>query len=144
MQDATVWRAMCEKLKFAQDDVEGDATILQMMETIEMACHVEAHPVAVIHYARTQMDRKMFDLETLAFMRSNLLEHAELDAKDVPPPPDSPDFHPPSDYIRGNGNPVTVPPKTPSKKRRLDFDEPTQRMTPESDDDADVDDKLRD
>lgn len=73
MSDATVWRGLCEKAKFATDDVEGDGIICLLKETIEMANHCDAHPVGLIHFARTSHGRPVWDLDTLDYLQANML-----------------------------------------------------------------------
>jgi len=87
MSDATTWRGLCEKVKYAMDDTEGIGLLCLIAETIEIANHCDSHPVGLIHFARTAHDRKVWDLETIDYLKANLLpaeddHHVEVDHDD--------------------------------------------------------------
>lgn len=96
MSDATTWRGLCEKLKYATDDTEGIAMLCLIGETIELANHCDAHPVGLIHYARTEHGKPVWDLDTLDYLKGNMLPQEEQpvdidqDVDDLPATPPSP------------------------------------------------------
>lgn len=95
MSDATTWRGLCEKLKYAIDDTEGIAMLCLIGETIELANHCDAHPVGLIHYARTEHGKPVWDLDTLDYLKGNMLpaednHPVEIDEDDGPTPPNTP------------------------------------------------------
>lgn len=118
MQDATTWRGICEKAKYASDEVDGDAIIALLLETIEIAGHCDTHPIGIIHFARTQHDRKVWDLDTLDYLQANLLGEQT--------PPGSPR--------------ETEPPGAPVKRRR-DYEATQPDFLQEDTVDLDADDK---
>jgi hypothetical protein len=78
MMDANTWRSICEKAKFATDDTEGEGILCLISETIAMAGHCDAHPIALIHLARTQYERKVWDLDALDYMKEHMLHDASV------------------------------------------------------------------
>ena len=95
MSDATTWRSLCEKVKYAIDDTEGIGLLCLIAETIEIANHCDGHPVALIHYARTAHGRPVWDLETVDYLKANMLpadaDHpVDVDDDDGPTPPTTP------------------------------------------------------
>lgn len=84
--DATTWRALCEKAKYAIDDTEGLGVVCLIGETIAMANHCDAHPIALINFARTSHGRPVWDLDTLDYLQAHLLDDDEVGAKTPSPP----------------------------------------------------------
>lgn len=89
--DAMHWRALCEKAKFARDDIEGESYLELLIDTVEMAAHCESHPIGLINFARTQFGAKTWDIDVLHMLKDNLLvddqeggssEHPEVDVDD--------------------------------------------------------------
>lgn len=76
--DATTWRALCEKAKYAIDDTEGLGVVCLIGETIAMANHCDAHPIALINFARTSHGRPVWDLDTLDYLQAHLLEEEDV------------------------------------------------------------------
>lgn len=117
MSDATTWRSLCEKAKYAMDDIEGQGILCLIAETIDIANHCDGHPVGLIHFARTEHGRAVWDLESVDFLKANMLpaeaDHpVEIDDDDSPTPPSTPNdpFH---------GKRKVSAPQAPSKKRVL-------------------------
>lgn len=79
--DATTWRALCEKAKYAIDDTEGLGLVCLIGETIAMANHCDAHPIALINFARTSHGRPVWDLDTLDYLQAHLLDDQDVDAE---------------------------------------------------------------
>lgn len=73
MADAMTWRCLCEKVKFAQDDAEASALFAVVNDTIEIAAHCQTHPVGLIHFARTSLGVKNWDMDAIEFVKDNLL-----------------------------------------------------------------------
>lgn len=138
MHDAAVWRNLCEKAKYAQDDVEGDGIMALLFETISMAGHCDTHVIGLLHFARTTYDRGTWDIDTIDYLSKNLLAEP---SKTV----DNLDLAIPGSPPRRAVESKTAAPAQPRAKRRLEYeDQATQPYTPPSDVDEDVDDKLRD
>lgn len=76
--DACHWRSLCEKAKYAQDDIEGESYLELLVETIEMAAHCESHPIGLISFARTSYGAKTWDIDTLHMMKDQLLDEDEI------------------------------------------------------------------
>lgn len=83
--DATTWRALCEKAKYAIDDTEGLGVVCLIGETIAMANHCDAHPIALINFARTSHGRPVWDLDTLDYLQAHLLDEDEVSAQTTEP-----------------------------------------------------------
>lgn len=83
--DATTWRALCEKAKYAIDDTEGLGVVCLIGETIAMANHCDAHPIALIHFARTSHGRPVWDLDTLDYLQAHLLDDEDVVQTTSPP-----------------------------------------------------------
>lgn len=125
MSDATTWRSLCEKVKYAYDDVEGEGLLCLIAETIEMANHCDAHPVGLIHFARTQYGRPMWDLESLDHLKANM----------VNPEEDHPDLQADQDDV--------TPPLSPAhSKRKVAPPAPRKRPLPEASQPWDMDDDV--
>lgn len=75
--DATSWRSICEKAKYAQDDVEGDSILELLLETIELAAHCETHPIGIMNFARTSFGQKSWDIDSAHYLREHLLDDGE-------------------------------------------------------------------
>ena len=118
MSDATVWRGLCEKAKFAMDDTEGVGILCLLSETVAMANHCDSHPIGLIHFARTSHGRPVWDLDTLDYLKDHLLDEVSST------PPGSPEMAVPGALD-----------DRPRTKRRLNFEE---QATQPSDTDDDV------
>lgn len=95
MSDATTWRSLCEKAKYAMDDTEGIGLLCLIAETIEIANHCDGHPIAVINYARCEHGRAVWDLESVDYLKAHMLPAEEahpvdIDQDDGPTPPNTP------------------------------------------------------
>lgn len=92
MSDATTWRSLCEKAKFAMDDNEGVGILCLLSETVAMANHCDSHPIGLIHYARTAHGRPVWDLDTLDYLSNNMVnsDSEESPAQAVTSTPDAP------------------------------------------------------
>lgn len=77
MQDAITWRGICEKAKFARDDVESSAWFAVICDTIDVAAHCQTHPIGLIHFGRTSMGLKNWDMDAIEFLKDNLLTTGE-------------------------------------------------------------------
>lgn len=122
MSDATAWRTLCEKAKFAMDDTEGIGILCLLSETVAMANHCDSHPVGLIHFARTSHRRPVWDLDTLDFLQQNLL------SEEPNTPPGTP-----------NQDPAASPTyeghlKEKKRRRLLVEDQPTQPYASDDDD----------
>lgn len=106
MSDATTWRGLCEKAKFAMDDTEGVGILCLLSETVAMANHCDSHPIGLIHFARTSHGRPVWDLDTLDYLKDHLLDEVSST------PPGSPEMAVPGALD-----------DRPRTKRRLDFEE---------------------
>lgn len=113
MSDATAWRSLCEKLKHAMDDTEGIAMLCLIGETIELANHCDAHPVGLIHYARTEHGKPVWDLDTLDYLKANMLPQEDQPAIDIDADDDDIPSTPPSPKRK------LAAPGAPSRKRVL-------------------------
>lgn len=82
------WRSLCERVKYARDDIEGESLLELMIETIEVAAHCNSHPIGLIAFARTNFGAKTWDIDTVHMLKDNLLgddeipEGSEVDADD--------------------------------------------------------------
>lgn len=77
MSDATTWRSLCEKAKYAIDDQEGVGILCLVSETIAMANHCDSHPIGLIHFARTAHGQAVWDLDALDYMQAHMLDDDE-------------------------------------------------------------------
>jgi len=123
MSDATTWRSLCEKVKFALDDIEGEGLLVLIQETIMMAQHCGTHPIGLIHYARTEHGRVVWDVDSLDYLRAHLLPEEEQ-ALDVRTPPASPE--PSKRKVQA--------PSAPRKRRLVEEMQATQPQDDMSDD----------
>lgn len=86
--DAQEWRALCTRFAHGTESGEGSAIDL-MMETLDLANHVDCHPIGLIHFARTKMGRGTWNNDTVEFLKANML------ADDAEPADE--DYNPSSD-----------------------------------------------
>lgn len=94
MSDATTWRSLCEKAKYAIDDQEGVGILCLVSETIAMANHCDSHPIGLIHFARTAHGQAVWDLDALDYMQAHMLDDGErvpFSNPDGPTPPGTPE-----------------------------------------------------
>jgi hypothetical protein len=115
MSDATTWRSLCEKAKYAMDDIEGQGILCLIAETIDIANHCDGHPVGLIHWARTEHGRPVWDLESVDYLKANMLpaeavHHVDDDDDTVQSPPTTPN---PADGVTCPGAP---------KRKRLTYE----------------------
>jgi len=116
MSDATTWRGVCEKAKYAFDDIEGLGIISLVGETIDMASHCNTHPIALIHFARTVHGRPVWDLDTIDYLKENMLSDDEKDSNDIV------DIDAPEGVVWGSDDEADT--------GNMGGDQPTQPMSP--------------
>jgi len=85
---AQTWRALAEKFKYTIDTGDGSAVDL-MFETLALAEKCDAHPIGIIHHARTAMGRPVWDRDTVEFMKANLVASEDEVDEDYNPNPSS-------------------------------------------------------
>lgn len=145
--DATTWRGLCEKAKYAMDDTEGLGVVCLIGETIAMAHHCDTHPIALIHFARTSHGRPVWDLDTIDYLSAHM-----LDDDNAPQPVDDdqssddgfnlPDEIPPTQPMSMPQSPPAFPTQEEARKKRR---RPLfGRKSKTDDDDLDIDDIPRD
>jgi len=141
------WTSLCEKAKYSHSgDGSGDELKL-LYQTLDLADHLDVHPIGLLTYARSEMRLHDWTLEAIKAVRDTLLQEDEEAAEN-----DSNGNSAGSDDETEVTDEVLVCPGAPQKKARtahederpLDIKsylngEPTQL---EKDFDADVDDKL--
>lgn len=110
IQDAIVWRRVCEEAKYASDEIDGDTKLELLFGTIDLASSMGCHPLEIIKASRDQ-GQKSWHLEDYYAFR-DILQNAAT-------PPQSPSQE--------------VAPDAPRKKRMLSATQPDF----ESDDDID-------
>lgn len=110
MMDATSWRSLCEKAKYARSDAEGSGIFAIVCDTIDLAAHCGTHPVGIIHFARTSFGLKTWDMDSVEFLKDNLLDQEDEDQ----PPSDHDDDETDLDGQMGGECP-------PAPKKRKQF-----------------------
>jgi len=118
MIDATTWRSLCEKAKYATDDTEGVGILCLLAETIDIANHCDTHPVGLLHNARTAMDRKVWDLDSVDFLKANLLAEVDETAEREGFIPDDDDGPTPPNTPPSQKRKVSAP-SAPSRKKAM-------------------------
>lgn len=76
--DAQQWRALCEKAKYCTEDAFAQGVIDLLTNTLEMASHVEAHPIGLINFARTAMGQKVWNKHAYDHLKANMLPTLDL------------------------------------------------------------------
>lgn len=71
-RDAIAWRNLCEKAKFSAS-VPFDADLDLLHGTLDVAGHVETHPIGLICFARTELKQQDWNLQALQAIRDRFI-----------------------------------------------------------------------
>jgi len=144
MKDMRTWTTLCEKAKYSVCDGNVADELKLLLETVDLADHINCHPVGLICYARCEMKIQDWNLEGIRAVRDTILEHEVEQSDDVEPDGGPAESGEDTDVEEDE---VLVCPGAPTKRPRaqapaeemLDLTmEPTQL---ERDFDADIEDK---
>lgn len=84
MRDAMAWKNLCEKAKFSAS-VPIDADLDLLHETLELAAHVETHPIGLICFARCELHQPEWNLLAAQAIRDRFIGAVCVSDDDTPP-----------------------------------------------------------
>jgi len=123
MKDMRTWTALCEACKTCQSPRDIGEAMRLLSDTIDLAVHLDVHPIGLICYARAEFKQFDWTMAALEVVRSRLLveEEAEEDVVvDLTADEDNDDEE---ETVEEDLNPKAklVCPGAPSRKRRLEL-----------------------
>lgn len=78
MRDAMAWKNLCEKAKFSAS-VPIDADLDLLHDTLELAAHVDTHPIGLICFARCELHQLEWTLRAAQAIRDRFIGVACVD-----------------------------------------------------------------